>query len=100
MLSALGKRFSSETLKHTPLFNIHKEMGGEMVPFAGFAMPVKYDGVGIIESHLHCRTNASVFDVSHMGQVFVLPSVSNAASSMARIARPSSRRSPCATCPT
>ncbi|KAG9393620.1 Aminomethyltransferase [Carpediemonas membranifera] len=57
------------SMKKTPLFNLHTRLGGEMVPFAGFAMPVKYDGVGIIESHLHCRNNASLFDVSHMGQV-------------------------------
>jgi aminomethyltransferase len=38
-----------------------------MVEFAGYSMPIKY--FGIIEEHLHCRENASLFDVSHMGQI-------------------------------
>ena len=40
-----------------------------MVPFAGYDMPVQY--FGIIEEHMHCRENASLFDVSHMGQVHI-----------------------------
>jgi len=40
-----------------------------MVPFAGWIMPVQYSDSGIKESHLHCRSKASLFDVSHMLQV-------------------------------
>lgn len=56
------------TLK-TPLHPRHLEAGGRMVPFAGFEMPVQY--TGIIEEHLHVREKVGVFDVSHMGEVFV-----------------------------
>lgn len=53
-------------LEHTPLFALHQELGGRMVPFAGYAMPVQY--TGIIEEHQHTRKGAALFDVSHMGQ--------------------------------
>jgi aminomethyltransferase len=53
----------------TPLHGLHRELGGKMVPFAGYDMPVQY--VGIIEEHTHTRAAASLFDVSHMGQVRV-----------------------------
>ena len=59
---------SSDELKYTPLFELHQELGGKMVPFAGYSMPVQYPG-GIIKEHQHCRESASLFDVSHMGQV-------------------------------
>ena len=54
-------------LKRTPLDALHHERGANMVPFAGYAMPVHYEG-GIIQEHLHTRAQASIFDVSHMGQ--------------------------------
>ena len=47
----------------------HREHGARMVPFAGYAMPVQYDG--IIAEHNHTRTAASLFDVSHMGQAII-----------------------------
>ena len=56
-----------ENLKQTPLDALHRELGAKMVPFAGYAMPVQFQG-GIIAEHLHTRENASLFDVSHMGQ--------------------------------
>jgi len=56
------------TLLHTPLHTLHGELGAKMVPFAGYAMPVQYPG-GIIKEHLHTRSAAGLFDVSHMGQV-------------------------------
>jgi aminomethyltransferase len=59
-----------ESLLHTPLFNLHRELGAKMVPFAGYAMPVQYPG-GIISEHLHTRHAAGLFDVSHMGQLTV-----------------------------
>jgi len=55
-------------LRHTPLYALHRELGGKMVPFAGYAMPVQYP-LGILGEHLHTRDAAGLFDVSHMGQV-------------------------------
>lgn len=55
-------------LKKTPLHDLHQELGGKMVPFAGYEMPVQY-GLGVMKEHLHTRANAGLFDVSHMGQV-------------------------------
>lgn len=57
----------SETLAETPLASLHRELGGRMVPFAGYAMPVQYP-LGIMGEHLHTRASAGLFDVSHMGQ--------------------------------
>ena len=51
----------------TPLDALHRELGGRMVPFAGYAMPVHYHA-GVLAEHLHCRASAALFDVSHMGQ--------------------------------
>lgn len=55
-------------LKKTPLFDLHAELGGKMVPFAGYEMPVQYP-LGVKKEHLHTREKAGLFDVSHMGQV-------------------------------
>src|SRR3954466_9535374 len=55
-------------LKHTPLHALHVARGGKMVPFAGYEMPVQYPA-GVLKEHLHTRTNAGLFDVSHMGQL-------------------------------
>ena len=54
-------------LKTTPLDALHRELGARMVPFAGYAMPVQYPA-GVLTEHLHCRAQAALFDVSHMGQ--------------------------------
>ena len=54
--------------RHTPLHGLHVELGAKMVPFAGYAMAVHYSG-GILAEHNHTRTQAGLFDVSHMGQV-------------------------------
>ena len=56
-----------ELLK-TPLHALHQELGGKMVPFAGYDMPVQY-ALGVMKEHLHTRARAGLFDVSHMGQV-------------------------------
>ena len=61
----------TETLRETPLADLHRELGGRMVPFAGYAMPVQYPA-GIMAEHLHCRPRAALFDVSHMGQAELL----------------------------
>jgi aminomethyltransferase len=59
-------------LKLTPLHGVHVRLGGRMVPFAGYDMPVQYSP-GIIKEHLHTRTAAGLFDVSHMGQIVLRP---------------------------
>ena len=53
----------SENLKKTPLNGLHRELGAKMVPFAGYEMPVRFEG-GIIAEHLHTRSHAALFDVS------------------------------------
>lgn len=60
----------SEPEKRTPLYDLHVRLGARMVPFAGYAMPVQYPA-GILAEHQHTRAHASLFDVSHMGQVVV-----------------------------
>ncbi|EGC28969.1 aminomethyltransferase [Dictyostelium purpureum] len=61
--------FSSSTeLKKTSLNQLHKELGGKMVPFCGWEMPVQYPA-GVLKEHMHCRKESSLFDVSHMGQL-------------------------------
>lgn len=52
----------------TQLHDLHVELGAKMVPFAGYDMPVQYP-TGILTEHLHTRTSAGLFDVSHMGQI-------------------------------
>ena len=59
----------SAPLEKLPLDSWHRERGGRMVPFAGYEMPVQYEG--IIAEHNWTRSNAGLFDVSHMGQLFV-----------------------------
>ncbi len=54
-------------LRKTPLHALHVELGGKMVAFAGYDMPVNYPA-GILKEHLHTRAAAGLFDVSHMGQ--------------------------------
>lgn len=58
----------SGDLNKTALFDLHVELGAKMVPFAGYEMPVQYP-LGVKKEHLHTRTQAGLFDVSHMGQV-------------------------------
>lgn len=55
-------------LKHTPLYDQHVGLGGRMVPFAGFEMPVQYPA-GIMEEHRAVRSGVGIFDVSHMGEL-------------------------------
>ena len=57
----------TEQLQRTPLYDTHVAFGARMVPFAGWEMPVQFDG--IIAEHNHTRTSCSVFDVSHMGRL-------------------------------
>ncbi|KAF0185505.1 MAG: aminomethyltransferase [Hyphomonadaceae bacterium] len=59
----------SEQLKTTPLTDLWSEMGGKMVEFAGYNMPVQFPE-GVVKEHLWTRENAGLFDVSHMGPAF------------------------------
>ena len=58
---------TAASLRHTPLYELHREAGAKLVPFAGWEMPVEYDGIR--PEHLAVRTHAGIFDVSHMGEV-------------------------------
>jgi aminomethyltransferase len=57
----------SGELRRTPLYEEHESLGARLVPFAGWEMPVQYEGIG--EEHAAVRTDAGLFDVSHMGEV-------------------------------
>lgn len=59
-------------LKTTVFHDLHRELGAKMVPFAGYDMPVQYP-MGVLKEHLHTRSDAGLFDVSHMGQVILRP---------------------------
>ncbi len=59
----------SEELLITPLHDLHLETGARMLPFAGYSMPMQFEGVKA--EHLHTRSAAGLFDVSHMGQILV-----------------------------
>ena len=56
--------------KTTSLHSRHVALGGKMVEFAGYEMPVQY-GLGVLNEHLHTRAHAGLFDVSHMGQAII-----------------------------
>jgi len=64
-----GAGTQAQQLDKLPLDAWHRERGGRMVPFAGYEMPVQYEG--IIAEHLWTRENAGLFDVSHMGQLLI-----------------------------
>jgi aminomethyltransferase len=58
---------AADTLRHTPLHDRHAAAGARLVPFAGWEMPVQYEGIR--QEHVAVRTDAGVFDVSHMGEI-------------------------------
>jgi aminomethyltransferase len=58
---------AADTLRRTPLFERHERAGARLVPFAGWEMPVQYEGIR--PEHVAVRTHAGVFDVSHMGEI-------------------------------
>jgi aminomethyltransferase len=57
------------TIKRSPLHQDHLRLGGKLVPFSGWEMPVQYSG--IMDEHQSVRESCGVFDISHMGQFFV-----------------------------
>lgn len=69
-MSAASIDQSNNDLLKTPLYTLHEELGGKMVPFAGYLMPVQYP-LGVMGEHNHTRELAGLFDVSHMGQVVI-----------------------------
>jgi len=58
---------AADTLRRTPLFDRHERAGARLVPFAGWEMPVQYEGIR--QEHVAVRTGAGMFDVSHMGEI-------------------------------
>jgi aminomethyltransferase len=62
---------ANSALQRTPLYELHVSLGARMVPFAGYEMPVQYP-LGVLKEHLHTREKAGLFDVSHMGQAFLI----------------------------
>ena len=56
-------------LKTTPLTGWHEAHGGKMVPYAGYAMPVQYEGV--LAEHAAVREKVGLFDITHMGEIYV-----------------------------
>jgi aminomethyltransferase len=69
---ATDAQTSPSSLKRTPLHALHVASGGKMVGFAGYDMPVQY-ATGVLKEHLHTRSSAGLFDVSHMGQIVLRP---------------------------
>ncbi len=62
---------TEEAYLRTPLYEAHVKLGARMVPFAGYEMPVQYPS-GILTEHIWTRNSAGLFDVSHMGQAFLI----------------------------
>jgi aminomethyltransferase len=58
---------ATDTLRRTPLFDRHEQAGARLVPFAGWEMPVQYEGIR--QEHVNVRRAAGMFDVSHMGEI-------------------------------
>ena len=74
-------------LQRTALHALHVSLGAKMVPFAGYDMPVQY-ATGVLKEHLHTRSSAGLFDVSHMGQIALRPKsgrVEDAAKALERL---------------
>src|SRR4051795_12117248 len=85
-------RDDKDSLKRTPLYDLHVSLGGKMVPVAGYDMPVQYPA-GVLKDHLHTRNAAGLFDVSHMGQIALRPKsgkVEDAARALERLPPPGS----------
>ena len=75
---------SGASLKKTPLTRVHEELGAKMVDFAGYHMPVQYDR-GIVAEHQHTRAHAGLFDISHMGQAWLIDGDERADAALERL---------------
>lgn len=73
-----------DDLASTPLTPVHTDLGAKLVPFAGYRMPLQYSD-GIVAEHLHTRDKAGLFDISHMGQVFLHPGTDAADAALERV---------------
>lgn len=76
-----------QALKRTPLHDLHSALGARLVPFAGYDMPLQFK-VGVLKEHLHTRAAVGLFDVSHMGQLRVVPKsgrIADAARALERV---------------
>ena len=69
MTRETGIMITKENLKRTPLFDEYKKLGAKIVPFAGWELPVQFSS--IIDEHMTVRNNVGLFDVSHMGEIFI-----------------------------
>src|SRR6267378_4447391 len=67
--SRSGIEIRRQTMKRTPLFAAHQRLGGKLIEFGGWEMPVQY--TSIMDEHLAVRNAAGIFDISHMGEVTV-----------------------------
>src|SRR5690554_1167991 len=79
------------SMRRTPLYEAHLELDARMVDFAGYAMPLHYQG-GINQEHLAVRQDVGLFDVSHMGEIRVLGPEATAFLSYATLNDPSRLR--------
>jgi aminomethyltransferase len=77
---------STESLISTPLHDLHLSLGGKMVGFAGYSLPVQYEA-GVLKEHLHTRNGAGLFDVSHMGQIRIRARSGDQPGDLADVAR-------------
>lgn len=68
----MSSEHDTRDINTTALHDRHVGLGAKMVPFAGYEMPVQYP-MGVLKEHVHTRTHAGLFDVSHMGQCFLIP---------------------------
>ena len=59
-------------LQHTPLYPLYAEYGARLTEFSGYEMPLRYE-LGVKAEHLWCREHAALFDISHMGQAWLVP---------------------------
>ena len=73
-------------IQKTPLNGMHRSLGARMVPFAGYEMPLQFP-MGIWKEHLHTRSAAGLFDVSHMGQIALRPRSGDLADAAAALER-------------
>jgi len=67
-MSVAADKHSSDSLRRTALYDLHRALGARVIGFAGYEMPVQYP-MGVLKEHLHTRAAAGLFDVSHMGQI-------------------------------
>nr|AJE29365.1 mitochondrial glycine cleavage system T protein [Mastigamoeba balamuthi] len=62
---------SGKPPKRTPMYDLHVKKGGKMIEFCGWSMPVQFEGMGVLKEIELCRKGAAIFDISHMGQIWI-----------------------------